>query len=718
MTKLFAYDKLGRVKTETRTISNNGGTYTNDYAYDLFNRHHTITYPSDPVNGERLRVNYSYNEDGIDSVSYVLGSEKRTVISDIKYNEFGQQSRVTRGNNTRTEYIYDIKGRLKKLTSLAKDNGYDYAVQNVRYDFNSDNSIASVENSPELAFTGLMDGTIRHDYMYDGLNRLITAEGEVRINDHEAEYYKREFAYSPNGNLLTKKMMDRGTKTDSANWSYTYKNHAVASVTQNGMPVFNMSYDASGNMTSQIDNHRDMIKNIAYDSKNRMISVTDKNGNTVGNYEYDEQGFRVRKTARAEGEGGDKTVEILYPSMYHGIERTKATARSTSDSDSYAVNNIYVNGIRIAAVSGDGAERHYFTDQVDSVKLVMDGDGKPIKAFEYLPYGETWLQKGESNDKPKYNSQELDDETGYYYYNARHYDAALARFVTADTVVDGEYSVAGWNRYMYCAGNPVLYKDPTGHSWQTMQQEFRKGILDSQDIDSRLQTEQKAFDLERTGADCVDSLESKLHDNRVENGWKTEMQSGDKTALANYIDNVYSDSVPVWAYDGKEYNKVKLEYDENADQSVMNNNYRNTLKEALFCSGNMSATITSTYRNSYNQARVMYDNVRNRGLQSQYKLYGKSGDSVLDQYNSSLSRDKAILKMQKQIEQIENNGGWVSAHGGNYNIRGAFDISPLSLINKKAFSDQLIKMKNSGEIEKYILPSSSEPAYHIELKNK
>ena len=58
----------------------------------------------------------------------------------------------------------------------------------------------------------------------------------------------------------------------------------------------------------------------------------------------------------------------------------------------------------------------------------------------------------------------MDEETGYYYYNARHYDAALARFVTADTVIDGEYSVAGWNRYMYCAGNPVLYKDPSGHA--------------------------------------------------------------------------------------------------------------------------------------------------------------------------------------------------------------------------------------------------------------
>jgi hypothetical protein len=35
--------------------------------------------------------------------------------------------------------------------------------------------------------------------------------------------------------------------------------------------------------------------------------------------------------------------------------------------------------------------------------------------------------------------------------------------VTADTVVDGILSTQGWNRYLYCHGNPIEYKDPTGH---------------------------------------------------------------------------------------------------------------------------------------------------------------------------------------------------------------------------------------------------------------
>jgi RHS repeat-associated protein len=80
-----------------------------------------------------------------------------------------------------------------------------------------------------------------------------------------------------------------------------------------------------------------------------------------------------------------------------------------------------------------------------------------------LPFGETWITEGDKKNAPKYNSQELDRESGYYFYNARHYDPEIGRFVTADTVIDGEYDTQGWNRYSYVKGNPIRYKDPTGH---------------------------------------------------------------------------------------------------------------------------------------------------------------------------------------------------------------------------------------------------------------
>ncbi|MES0492116.1 MAG: RHS repeat-associated core domain-containing protein [Leptospirales bacterium] len=89
--------------------------------------------------------------------------------------------------------------------------------------------------------------------------------------------------------------------------------------------------------------------------------------------------------------------------------------------------------------------------------------GKTVSRTEYLPYRETFAQEGDIKFAPKYNGQALDEESDLYYYNARHYDPEIGRFVTADSVTDGPGTIKGWNRYMYVGGNPIMYKDPTGH---------------------------------------------------------------------------------------------------------------------------------------------------------------------------------------------------------------------------------------------------------------
>jgi len=230
-----------------------------------------------------------------------------------------------------------------------------------------------------------------------------------------------------------------------------------------------MDYDACGNMVYQEDNGEGLKKQMHYDAFNRISEVRDPDsGRLIGEYHYDDGGFRVRKLARRMMEGEEKLVEVLYPSMYFGIETQRTYEGQEIPDTSYAVNNIYVNGIRVAAVIPSGAARYYHTDQVDSVKVVTDDAGMPVSRFEYLPYGETWVEETaddvDEEHNPKFNSQELDRETNFYYYNARHYDPVICRFVTADTVVDGEGSAFGWNRYMYVHGNPVMYRDPTGHN--------------------------------------------------------------------------------------------------------------------------------------------------------------------------------------------------------------------------------------------------------------
>ncbi|MBN2039233.1 MAG: hypothetical protein JW864_04270 [Spirochaetes bacterium] len=502
-TKVFSYDMLGRINKETRTIKAPAdatagfsgavttGTFVTTFNYDFLNRKRKIDYPSDPNTGIGISAVYSYSEAGVTGVDVYNNAGRKGIINNVLYNEFGQMMEIDRGNGTSTHYEYDIKGRLSNLVTFTETNSTEKKLQDVSYTFNIDNSIASIVNSPDLDNIGAYPNTVRYDYTYDGLNRLKRAEGQYMkasalngTSQDVVNTFEQGFEYADNGNMAAKHTLDPSTHMiiDSRTYVYNDGNHATTSVlsaSEGDQPVFQMQYDAVGNMTtySVASSASDTAKlpwqsgetftskTMVYDSYNRLVQVSnpDQSNELKGLYWYDDQGFRVRKISRREINEQIRDVETLYPSMYFGMEKHRTTSGSEIADTSYSVNNIYLNGVRIAAVIPSGSARYYLTDQVDSVKVVVDDNGDAVTRMEYLPFGETWFVEGNESDSPKYNSQELDKETGLYYYNSRQYNAEIGRFVTADTVIDGELDTQGWNRYSYCKNNPIMYKDPTGH---------------------------------------------------------------------------------------------------------------------------------------------------------------------------------------------------------------------------------------------------------------
>ncbi len=51
---------------------------------------------------------------------------------------------------------------------------------------------------------------------------------------------------------------------------------------------------------------------------------------------------------------------------------------------------------------------------------------------------------------------------GLYFYNARYYDPALGRFISADTIVPQPGNPQSLNRYSYADNNALRFTDPTG----------------------------------------------------------------------------------------------------------------------------------------------------------------------------------------------------------------------------------------------------------------
>ena len=83
--------------------------------------------------------------------------------------------------------------------------------------------------------------------------------------------------------------------------------------------------------------------------------------------------------------------------------------------------------------------------------------------MRYYPYGETRYISGSTPTSYRFTGQREDATIGLYFYNARFYDAALGRFVQADSIVPDFTNPQDLNRYSYVRNSPLKYTDPSGH---------------------------------------------------------------------------------------------------------------------------------------------------------------------------------------------------------------------------------------------------------------
>ncbi len=80
----------------------------------------------------------------------------------------------------------------------------------------------------------------------------------------------------------------------------------------------------------------------------------------------------------------------------------------------------------------------------------------------YYPFGGVFASTG--NAQPyKYNGKEFDTKKGlnWYDYGARHYDAALGRWLVVDPLAE---KMSAWSPYSYCYNSPVKLVDEGGES--------------------------------------------------------------------------------------------------------------------------------------------------------------------------------------------------------------------------------------------------------------
>jgi RHS repeat-associated protein len=104
----------------------------------------------------------------------------------------------------------------------------------------------------------------------------------------------------------------------------------------------------------------------------------------------------------------------------------------------------------------------YHSDHLGSSSFLTDAFGDPSQHLQYMPFGETFVEQRSvtSYYTPyTFSAKERDPETGYSYFGARYYSSDISVWLSVDPLSDKYPSMSA---YMYCAGNPVSYKDPNG----------------------------------------------------------------------------------------------------------------------------------------------------------------------------------------------------------------------------------------------------------------
>jgi RHS repeat-associated protein len=211
-------------------------------------------------------------------------------------------------------------------------------------------------------------------------------------------------------------------------------------------------YDASGNLLN------DGVNAFSYDAEGHIKTV-----NATTAYVYDGGGARVKKLV------GENTRFV------YGIN---GELIAEFDGSTGSLKKEYISGgitIEPTAVNSNGTQ-YGTTDHLGTPRVITNSSGSVVSRHDYMPFGEElgagvggrtaaigFSNSGDNNRK-KFTGYERDSETGLDFAQARYDSSSQGRFTSPDPFAASATvgNPQTFNRYSYCANNPVNATDPTG----------------------------------------------------------------------------------------------------------------------------------------------------------------------------------------------------------------------------------------------------------------
>jgi RHS repeat-associated protein len=401
----FAYDAVGRVVRQSRTVTAVGRAFQTDWNYNAIGHPTQITLPEPTVGAGRRVVGYVYNARG-------LPASSPGFVRSVDYDVYGNARNLQNQNGTQSVSEFNLaSGRPHRQRLLAPDGLT--ALRDQTLTFDAAGNLTRIE-SPIAVEAG--------SFQYDDWYHLTDAKYDS--GEHFA------YQYADGGNITS--VLGLGTLTYAGPQS-----SAVVSAGNNSY-----SYDVAGRMRSG------PLGQFSFNAFDSLVRIDRGSGNTV-DYTYDFRGRRVVKSTS----GGSRIIVVDDCLEFH---------------DDTPVLWIPFGSSRVMAIaSGIGMFVH--ADWLGAYSLFTHVDGTLARRLAFGPYGTLRFDSAPPSGGPDlagFAGHTSDLEFGLICLGRRFLDPATGRFLSPDSVIGDLYRLDAWNRYQYAYGNPLRYIDPTGYfSW-------------------------------------------------------------------------------------------------------------------------------------------------------------------------------------------------------------------------------------------------------------
>jgi RHS repeat-associated protein len=164
-------------------------------------------------------------------------------------------------------------------------------------------------------------------------------------------------------------------------------------------------------------------------------------------FDYDGDGKRVKSTFNG-------TISTYFVGVHYEV---------TNPGANQTITKYYYAGSQRIAMRSNGTLSYLLGDHLGSTSMVTDASGNNPIETRYKAWGEVRYASGNTPTKYTFTGQYSDSYINLLWYGSRHYDPALGRFISPDTIIPNPSDSQGWDRYAYTFNNPLRYVDPDGH---------------------------------------------------------------------------------------------------------------------------------------------------------------------------------------------------------------------------------------------------------------